>query len=681
VETAAVGDEIGRFLPRCAAMTRNSGTDTRLSLKLLGGLAIEHAGTGVDLPRSRKTRALLAFLALSPRPRRRSSLCTMFWERPDDPKGALRWSLSKIRPLVKAGDETLVITDGDFIDIDTRKIDVDVCDLLDTAKGADQWPTADLERLAAAGELLEGFTLAGCTDFELWLAEQREDVRRARLGAFDVLCHRHSCDPEKALGYARSAAEIEPTNAEIRMRLIDLLDQTGRADEADSHRKVTKDLMGTMPQTRTVTGTEASESTARPAATAFEGLPPAEPTLKLPDRPSVAVLPFQMIGPPSENEILAVGLTHDIIMGLSRLRWLFVIARGSAFNIVNTSADVLEIATKLGVRYITQGSIAVTGDKLRVDVALIDAPSRTEIWVERFDRNVSDLLLVQQEISDAIVGCLQLEIETAEQKRALARPAQELDAWSTYHRGVWHMNKFNAADFDRAEKLFERALELEPDVARVYAGLSFVQFQRAFLHIDRDYDGALRKSLDFAEKSVNVDPRDALGHWALGRTLLMFREYGQSIEELETAIELNPNFAGAHFSLSRTCFATGDSERGIDAADTARRLSPYDPIRFAMLSVRANCLVQLGKVDEAVDWVVRAARQPNAHYHIHAIATYCTALAGRDDLTSRYKEKLLAARPDYSLEDFLLAFPLKEPSHIELVREGFKKAGLNAQLV
>ncbi len=666
-------------------MTVDQQMQSALALTFLGGLSVESEGAAVELPRSRKTRALLAYLALSPRPRRRSALCTMFWERPDDPKGALRWSLSKIRPLLRTEDDCLVVADGDFIRIDTSDIGIDARNLLGAAADPEPWPASELERLATSGELLEGFSLAGCPDFELWLAEQREDIRQARLRVFDTLCQHYAAQPERALEFARAAAELAADDPDTRLRLIDLLDRTGRADEAESHRRLAREIIAPRERLRADDGADGAETSSQPMVATVreadsrivrEGLEPSGPLLKLPDRPSIAVLPFLQIGAGHETDIFAVGLTHDIIMGLSRLRWLFVIARGSAFNIVTSSADVLEIAERLGVRYVTQGSIAVANGKLRVDIALIDAPSHTEIWVERFDRDITELFQVQQEISDAIVGCLQIEIEAAEQKRALMQPDQALDAWSAYHRGVWHMNRFNPADFNRAEKLFERALEFEPDEARVYSGLSFIEFQRAFLHIDPDRDSALRKSLEFAERSITVDPRDALGHWAMGRTLLMFREYDQSVEELETAIDLNPNFAGAHFSLSRTCFAAGDSTRGIEAADTARRLSPYDPIRFAMLSVRANCLVQLGELDEAVEWVVRAARQPNAHYHIHAIATYCTALAGRTDLTERYKEKLLASRPDYSVKDFLLAFPLKEPAHVELVREGLKKAGL-----
>jgi len=659
-------------------MTQEPSAKARVSLRLLGGMEVSRDARPLDLPRSRKTRALLAYLALSSRPCRRSTLCTMFWERPDDPKGALRWSLSKIRPLVRHGEDDLVITDGDFIHIDGARVSIDASDLLSAALEPDTWSTADLKRLSCAGDLLDGFKLPACTDFELWLAEKREDVRKGRLRILDVLCRRHEADAESALEFARTAADLAPNDPDVRLHLIDLLDRAGRGEEADRQRELCKTIIGTRRPAGEEPARSASDGGKRGEERETYAAGGDENVLPLPDQPSVAVLPFQKIGNAEESEIFALGLTHDVIMGLSRLRWLFVIARASAFNVLTASSDVVDIASRLGVRYITQGAVAVADGRMRVDIALIDAPTRAEIWVERFDRNVSELFAVQQEISDAIVACLQVEIETAEQRRALNRQGQTLDAWSAYHRGVWHMNKFNEDDFSRAEQLFRRTIELRPDDARAHACLSFLAFQRAFLHIDPDFEGSLDKALDLAEKSVALDPREALGHWAMGRVLLMFREYDQSVDELESAIDLNPNFAGAHFSLSRTCFAAGQSDRGISSSDIARRLSPYDPNLFAMMSVRANCLVQQGKFDEAVGWVMRAARQPNAHYHIQAIAAYCTALAGRTDLAQRYREKLLAQRPGYDLDDFLRAFPLKEAEHAELVREGLTKAGIIA---
>ena len=228
------------------------------------------------------------------------------------------------------------------------------------------------------------------------------------------------------------------------------------------------------------------------------------------------------------------------------------------------------------------------------------------------------------------------------------------------------------------ESFFERAIALDSHAPRPIAGLSFIHFQRAFLKLDPDFEGQIQRALELGEQAIALDARDATGHWAVGRALLMRREYEQSVDALKTAIRLNPNYASAQFSLSRSFFAEGSSELGIQASDIARRLSPCDPLRFAMLSVKANCLAQMGRYDEAVDWVVRAARQPNAHHHILAIAAYCTSLADRDDLAREYLGRLQAAQPDYTVSDFFQAFPIRQPEHIALIREGFRKAGIQA---
>ena len=671
-------------------MSANGHEDAVIVLKLLGQIDLLREGQSAALPKSKKTRALLAYLALSSRPSRRDALCAMFWDRPDDPKGALRWSLSKLRPLLATGNSLALKTDGDCVQIDTGALAIDALDIQCVLKDPAACHTDRLGALVTSGDLLEGFSLANCPNFELWLAEQRENIRRARVGALQLLLERHQSDPEKALGFARLLAEISPRDSDARLGLIDLLYRTGRHQEAERQGEMARDLLAGNVQQAAFDARVSRAKAGAPAAPVSLGEPSAasvgetapaaerpEDGPDLPNKPSIAVLPFQTLGE-GPDEVFATGLTHDIIMRISRLRWLFVIARGSAFNIQSQTTDVRDIARRLGVRYITQGSVAAAGSKLRVDVSLIDALSRNEIWVEQYVRELDDIHTVQHDISDAIAGCLQIEIEEAEQRRALDTPISGLNAWSAYHRGVWHMHQFKAEDFDIAERFFNRAIELEPHGPRPYAGLSFVQFQRAFQHLNSDYDGTLMQSLELAQKSVAAEPREALGHWALGRTLLMYREYEQSKEELEAAIEFNPNFAGAHFSLARTHFVSGESEAGIESADLALRLSPYDPNRFAMLSVRANCLVQLGRHDEAVDWVVRAARQPNAHHHILAIAAYCTALAGRDDLARQYIERLRAARGDYGFEDFLRAFPLKRQTHIDLVREGFGKVGLKA---
>ncbi|MFY0611558.1 MAG: winged helix-turn-helix domain-containing protein [Hyphomicrobiaceae bacterium] len=397
---------------------------------------------------------------------------------------------------------------------------------------------------------------------------------------------------------------------------------------------------------------------------------------QLPKRPSIAVLPFEALDQDPDRAIFADGLTHDIISRISRLRWLFVIARGSTFTFRSSTDSVEQIARTLGVRYVVHGTVRFAGLRVRVSAVLVDAVARQEIWADHFDRQIEDVFAIQDEISAIIVALMETEIEEAEQRRALQSPVETLDAWSNYHRGLWHMHRFNKEGFAQAEQFFERTTEIDPNSPRAFAGLSFVNFQRHFLGLVPDREKALQLAFEQAEHSIELDSKDPLGHMSLGRALLMRREYDHSIDALETSIRLNPNLAPAQFSLSRTLMAAGLSQRGIEAADIARRLSPNDPMRFAMLSVRANCLAQLGEFEEAVQWVQQATHQSNAHFHILAIAVYISCAAGDMDLAQKYKERLLKARPDYRIGDFFRGFPLRSSDHTNLVIEGLKRAGL-----
>lgn len=662
-----------------------------LTIRLLGKMAVLRGGDALALPRSRKTRALLAYLALASRPLTRDHLCTVFWDLPDDPRGSLRWSLSKLRGVLDEPERARLIADRERVSVETSGLEIDAKALQAAVARPKDTPTENLERLAQVGGLLEGLSLPNCLDFETWLAEKRETVRQARIEVMGELLRRHHDVPEHAVQYARLWNELDPRNPEACTRLIELLLKNGRTQEAEQQVELARTrladagvsvlaLDSAWSRLRMSARDAAAEVilTPTPEASSPEHNLEDEAYPPLPSQPSVAVLPFETLSDAPDRQVFADGLTHDIISRISRLRWLFVIARGSTFTFRNQAVDVQTVARQLGVRYIAQGNVRFAGERIRVDAVLTDAMTRSELWADQFDRRLDDIFGIQDEISNAIVGALETEIERAEQQRAMRGPPESLDAWSAYHRGLWHMHQFKRDDFDLAEGFFKRAIALDSNSPRPIAGLSFVHFQRAFLKLDPDYDGQIQRALELGEQALAVDARDATGHWAVGRALLMRREYEQSVESLKTAIALNPNYASAQFSLSRSYFAEGSSEMGIQASDIARRLSPCDPLRFAMLSVKANCLAQMGRFDEAVEWVVRAARQPNAHHHILAIAAYCTSLADRDDLAQDYLKRLRAVQPSYDASDFFQAFPIKQPEHIELIREGFRKAGMRA---
>lgn len=395
--------------------------------------------------------------------------------------------------------------------------------------------------------------------------------------------------------------------------------------------------------------------------------------LSLPSQTSVAILPLQVACPDPSTQLLADGLAHDLIASVARTGWLFVASRGSTFHFRMGPYDAREIGRALGVHFVVQGRVQRDGDQVLVQLSLGSARDNSEVWGDAIRRRLDGLLDVQQELADTISAVLESRIESAERRRALLRPPASLDAWENYHRGCWHMYRFNAADHNMAEQFFRRSIELDPLSPRAHAGLSFVHWQRAFLEEVPDRDSQARLALESARYSLDLNPHDPQGHWAVGRAHLLFGEVAQAVEELQASVELNPSSAMAQYSLAFALMQLGTPERAIEVVGRARRLSPYDPMTFAMFAVRAQNLAFLGDYEQAAILSERAASRPNAHYQIAAIGAYCNVLAGREEIAAALYRKLKAARPDYGHADFLRAYRLVRPEHIELTREGLRR--------
>ncbi|MDX2154960.1 MAG: winged helix-turn-helix domain-containing protein [Hyphomicrobiaceae bacterium] len=430
--------------------------------------------------------------------------------------------------------------------------------------------------------------------------------------------------------------------------------------------------------------TFAPEST-RPA-TAVSAAPGGDPAhadgaagvdLSLPKRPSLIVLPFHVLSGEEEHRIISDGLALDIMTGLARTRWLFVISRGTALMFRGPSQDPMLIARKVGVRYVLQGAMQFNGSRLRIQAALTDAVGGREIWAEHYDRPLDDIFAVQDEISSIIVGAVESEIEQSERHRALLTPPSSLDAWSAYHRASWHMFQFTPSAYEEAERLFGLAAKLDPGSARVFAGLSFVHWQRAFLEIGKDRQLEIDRATELARHALLLDPRDPQGHWALGRAFQLVGDFDQAIEEMEQAVALNPNFAIGHYSVAFARALASDNTRSDEAVIRARRLSPYDLMNFAMLATQAMNASLLGRLDDGAELADRAARQANAHYHILGIAAFCNALAGRSAAAAAYVARLAKAHPGYRIGDYLRAFAYRDPHVRGLVRSTLGRLGLS----
>ena len=295
---------------------------------------------------------------------------------------------------------------------------------------------------------------------------------------------------------------------------------------------------------------------AAPVAAATEHEP-----LTLPDKPSIAVLPFDNLSGDPEQEFFADGMAEDIITGLSRFRSLFVIARNSTFAYKGKSPDVREVAQDLGVRYILEGSVRRGGQRIRITAQLIDAEVGSHLWAERYDRDLEDIFAIQDEVTDAIVAAISPEIDQVERNRAQRKPPESLDAWSLYQRGLTTYHATTKESLEAAIKQFDKVNELDPGFAPAYAMAADAR-TRLTIHYSTGNRSLLSQAQKKASLGITLDARDPDCLWADGKVQSYLGHHDIAVSRAEEAVVLNPNSAMAHQALA---FLLGRAGRPEDA--------------------------------------------------------------------------------------------------------------------
>lgn len=376
-------------------------------------------------------------------------------------------------------------------------------------------------------------------------------------------------------------------------------------------------------------------------------------------RPSIAVLPFRLLGAAKSYGAIAHALPHELIAELSRLRWLFVTARGSSFRLQSTDADMLEIGRLLGVRYCLSGTVEVTRTRLAVTVEFVDTRDGGVVWADRHAGSVDDVHQIRAEILARILTALEIRIPMHEAARARLTVTENLDAWSAYHLGLQHMYRFNRADNAVATRLFQQAVARDPGFARAHAGLSFVHFQTAFMRHTDDVAGENELARRCALRGLELDPLDPFVNFTMGRTYWIEGDLDRGLAWLERATSISPNYAQGIYARAWTETLAGRGEEGRAHVDLAMRLSPLDPLYYAMLATRAFTHMALGEDTEAASWAERAARSPGAHVLIALIAAVAHMLAGDEIRAQAWAADVRARNATFSREDFFRAFPMK----------------------
>jgi DNA-binding SARP family transcriptional activator len=658
-----------------------AGSSAVLEVRLLGPLTIRRGAVLLRLPGSRKVRALIAYLALSERAVTRSHLCDLLWDVPNDPRGELRWCLSKIRGLVDEPGRRRVETRDDIVRLDLSDCVVDAIELTRAMReGIENLAPERLTAQAAmfAGDFGEGLEVDRSPGFNGWLAAQRRRFRAHHAALLERLVT--SVPDDEADAFLDRWLEIAPFELRVHEQLLNALARRGRIREGEEHLAATARLFESEAlepsALREAWRAARARSKSPPLLKAKTALPLAESRRDravvpqaVSRRASIAVMPFLDLtagsgvrGGPAE------GLAHDIITRLAKLRVLFVIAQGTVFDLHERRVSPEAAGQVLQVDYLVSGSVRQDGKRLTVSVQLAETHNARIVWAEVFIQKLDDTFLVLDEIGNRIVASIASEIETIERNRAVLLPPNSLDAWEAHHRGLWHMYRLNQADNERARHYFQNAVRLDPTFARAYAGLSFTHWQNVFQGWttgEPDVDLAL----EAAGHGLMADDRDPAAHWAMGRALWLRGKQEQSLVEFEQAVDLSPNFAVAHYNVAFVNATAGDPATAISSSDHARGLSPFDPMLFGMLGARAMALVRLGRFDEAAGWAVKAATRPNAFAHIQAIAAYSLALAGRVEEARPYLASIRKPLPNYRADDLITAMKF-DAQGAALFREG-----------
>jgi adenylate cyclase len=380
---------------------------------------------------------------------------------------------------------------------------------------------------------------------------------------------------------------------------------------------------------------------------------PAETALPLPAKPSIAILPFTNMSGDPEQEYFSDGISEDLITALSRVRWLFVIARNSSFTYKGKNTDVKQVGCELGVRYVLEGSVRKGGSRVRITAQLIDATAGSHVWAERFDRELADIFTVQDEITERIAAAIEPELARAELERARRKAPESLDAWDLYQRGLWHIWQFNAEDNAAARKLFERATALDSGFSPFFAALSHCRLLEHTLSFRPMSERSIDAALEIARRAVALDDKEATAHAVLGRAFAALGDHDAGIAELREAVLLNPNLALAHYGLGMTLVLSGKPAEALPELDAAHRLSPHDPFLWGFAMFRAWAHLSLGDFECAIEDASLSVRQPRAPFPAWGTLASALGHAGRVEEAKAALAKALELEPRFLAPRFI----------------------------
>ncbi len=685
----------------CAVETESEGGSPVLSLYFLGETRIERDGAALALPPSRKTMALLAYLAVTGRAHRRDRLCSLLWDLPDDPRGALRWSLSKLRRLVDEPTQSRILTQRESVRFHGSGVAIDILDLRRRAAQAlESGNRAELILLAGdfAGEFLADNGLSDCHEFHSWCIAERAELQALHLRVLRSLTEASRSDPELALPHARKLLQIEPHDESAWARLIGLLSATGRTREAREQAALAQQVLRQAGVGPTGALAKAMRELAPPpgrpgtaplpafdgnAALAYEPLESLEPegAAALPlraagegEKPTVVVVPFKCIGHDSEHQIFADGVSEELTTMLSRVLGLFLIARDSAFHIADRAACAMDAARRLGARYALHGSVQMAAEHIRVHAYLLDCESGIEMWSERYDVPRRDVFSVQDEIATNVVRALQIELLDGEQARVWHHSTTSLEAWSCLTQGLSHYKRQTKEGVLRARALFERATEIDPAYASAWAWLAYAHWHDARFLWSSDPQAALARASRIAKRARALNAALPEVHGVLAVIRVLRGQFDEAIAAARRGAALQPSGPETLALLAFVLTWAGEPE---EAARTAERAIAYCPLHSPWyLDTLGHARFLLKQHDRAV----ASYREAIVHLPDYVMPRIglaaCYAEMGRLAEAREQAREVLRIWPHFSIEQHAAMSRYRLAEHTERRNRALKAAGL-----
>jgi TolB-like protein/DNA-binding SARP family transcriptional activator len=640
-------------------------------LRLLGSFeALGPDGAPIELS-GKKIQALVAYLAVEEkRSHSRDELATLLWGQMGDERARhnLRQALSKLRRQC----DSIAEIEDDFIRVDRAQCDIDVRELEELSSASD--PEA-LERAVDLyrGDFLEGFSTKE-PDFDDWLRDTRARLRNRASDVFGRLAEARTerGELEQAMELHRRRLLMDPACEPAHRGLMELLARTGRRSDALRQYQSCVDALerelGAEPSSETksayakILGTESTEAeppSSPPTSPAFAESPDAASS----EPPSVAVLPFENLSG-DEQAYFADGITEDITTALSRFRSLFVIARASAYAFRDRNLTVQEIGRELGAQFVVQGSVRRAGTQARINVQLVDASTGRHVWAQRFDRELEDVLLVQDEVTATIVSTLAGRVEASRMAQARRMPSERLAAYDFVLRGKDHHHRYTPDDCEKAIDMFERAIERDPDYAVAHAWLA-CGLGQARAYRPEENEALIARAEEAAQRARQLDHEEAECYRVLANVAILRCDPATAETYQERGLALNPNDDRAVAAMGQIHCFRGRHEESVEWIRRAMRLNPYHPESLWLYLGRA--LFHAGRYQETIEAIGKLTKTSATAL---AYAAAASVRIGDAEAIERFTKLLLETNPSFDPERFARRLPYE--------REGDRRALIDA---